>query len=72
MAILYCRHCSTGYGSIGEVPLKCPACDRVTTWTAYFPQPEPKVPYTLSINDHKFLRSLRIQSGWPIAGTVES
>ncbi len=54
---------------MGEVPLKCPACDRVTTWTAHFPAREPTVPWEVTRNDALFLLSLRIDPERPL--TVE-
>ena len=63
--ILYCVKCTTGYASIGEVPTRCPACDRITSWTTtipVMPGPEPKIPWKVGINDKRFLRSIRIAS----------
>lgn len=48
---------------MGEILLRCPACDRITTWSTSpmpEPRPEPKTPYRLSFNDRKFLKALRI------------
>ncbi len=63
--ILYCVRCHSGYGSIGEVPLRCPMCGQVTSWSTdvpIMPAPEPKSPYELNVNDKRFLRSIRITS----------
>lgn len=63
--ILFCTRCGSGYGSIGEIPPRCPACDRVTTWSTSAPvqpMPEPRVRWELNVNDRRLLRSLRIQS----------
>lgn len=65
--ILYCGRCFTGYASIGEIPVKCPACDRVTRWTTSLPLDRPKVPFALTLNDRRFLRSLRIDPEVPDA-----
>jgi hypothetical protein len=63
-AILYCRKCSVGYGSVGEVPRVCPACVEETTWTTApkVKKREPRVPWTLSTMDARFLRSIRIDA----------
>jgi hypothetical protein len=31
--ILFCRKCSTGYASVGEIPITCPSCGEQTTWS---------------------------------------
>jgi hypothetical protein len=61
--ILYCQRCHSGYGSIGEVPLRCPACDQVTSWSTTAPvivAPEPQTPWKIGINDARFLKSIKI------------
>ncbi len=63
--LLFCTRCWTGYASIGEVPVKCPACDRVTRWVTKFPQDRPTVPYVLSVNDAQFLKALKIDPELP-------
>lgn len=58
---LYCKKCSAGYASLGEVPRVCPACEQETSWTTAMPMSsDPRVPYEVSLNDRRFLRSLRI------------
>src|SRR5262249_44049356 len=62
--ILYCSWCASAYGSLGEVPARCPSCDRVTHWSTEPLPPaadQPKVPYVLTWNDRRLLKSLRIQ-----------
>ncbi len=63
--LLFCTRCWTGYASIGEVPVRCPACDRVTRWVTKFPETQPKVPYILSVNDATFLKALKIDPELP-------
>jgi hypothetical protein len=63
--ILYCRKCSVGYGSAGEVPPVCPACERETTWTTAPKKRDPAAPWTLSVMDARFLRSIRIDAELP-------
>jgi hypothetical protein len=58
--ILYCRLCSTGYGTTGEVPIRCPQCGRETRWGTSPPRTEPDPGWQLSVLDRRFLRSLRI------------
>ena len=66
-AILYCRKCSVGYASIGEVPPVCPGCERETTWTTVpkSKKRDPLIPWTLSEMDSRFLRSIRIDAELP-------
>lgn len=63
--ILYCSRCWVGYASIGEIPAKCPACDRVTRWATQLPADVPKVGWELNANDRKFLKALRILGDEP-------
>ena len=58
--VLYCAHCWTGYGSIGERPLRCPACDRVAQWMTQLPQDQPRKPYELTPRDKSLLHVLKI------------
>lgn len=60
--IRYCSRCWTGYATMGDLPAKCGACDRVTRWVESLPLDQPKVPYELNINDKRFLRSIRVAS----------
>jgi hypothetical protein len=57
-AILYCRHCNTGYTTTGMIPPVCPGCLRTGNWTT---KPGPKIAYQLTNNDKRFLKTLRIQ-----------
>jgi hypothetical protein len=55
---LWCTKCKAGYASVGEIPAACPHCDQPTTgalqwWTS-------RQPWVLSVNDKRFLRSIRI------------
>lgn len=73
--LLYCTRCWTGYASIGDVPVKCPACDRVTRWVTKFPTDTPMVKYALTPKDEALLHALRIDPEVvppPVVGTVES
>lgn len=71
--LLYCRHqdCHEAYVSdAGKQPAICPACQRAASWTAIPPHgirpaahpDDPKRPYDLTLNDRRFLRSLRIET----------
>ena len=51
---LWCRACETGYGSTGEVPKVCPACENDAQWTTLRP-------YRLTFMDRQFLESIRIR-----------
>jgi hypothetical protein len=59
--LLYCTFCSTGYASIGEIPTRCPACDKITKWVTAGMLDRPKVQWELSYQDRQFLHGLRIQ-----------
>ena len=50
---LWCTKCHAGYASMGVVPKTCPSCRKDTIWTTLRP-------YQLSVNDRRFLSSLRI------------
>lgn len=72
--LLYCRHvdCREAYVSdAGKVPAICPACTRPSSWTTTPPivivpiYADPTTVYTVSMNDARFLRSLRIDPEWP-------
>lgn len=59
---LWCQNpgCGTGYASVaGDIPKVCPACDQPAHWST---EAGPKVPFALSSNDKRFLRSLKITS----------
>lgn len=51
--LIYCKPCGAGYGSLGERPTLCPKCNKVPDWTR-------TPPYLLTVNDRRFLQSLRI------------
>lgn len=69
---LFCRLCAEGTRIQERIPPICPRCAKPTIWVSAVERDPPKVKYQVTINDHKFLRALRIQSDWPLAGTVES
>lgn len=58
--ILYCRLRQTGYGTPGDVPVVCPACRRETKWTTAPRSIADASALTLTAEDRRFLRSLRI------------
>jgi hypothetical protein len=60
VSIVYCQACGTGYGSLGERPVKCPSCDREPQWRDTPPYADPKVPYELTTNDRRFLHKLQV------------
>lgn len=61
--VLYCVKCAAGYGSLGEIPPRCPACGRETRWTTTPPRADtPKIPYTLNASDKKLLKDRGIES----------
>jgi hypothetical protein len=57
---LYCSRCGTGMATLGELPAKCSACDRVTRWLTSLPVDPPTVPYKLEPMDRRFLKSIRV------------
>lgn len=61
MRTLWCTRCSVGYASVaGDVPRVCPACDRDTVWSTLAPTSPRSDPWTLTENDRRFLKALRI------------
>lgn len=68
---LWCRYadCGYGYASVaGDQPSLCPECKRSALWSREEPllQPEtPEVPFALTVNDRRLLRSLRIEAPEP-------
>jgi hypothetical protein len=59
--ILYCRLCSTGYGSAGELPPKfCPTCKRETKWGPSPPTAQQPPGWRPSENDRRMLRAFKI------------
>jgi hypothetical protein len=57
---IWCRLCSTGYATVGEIPAKCPQCDRETKWTTSLLQLGE--PLTLTEDDRRLLRGFRIST----------
>lgn len=57
--LLYCRGCGTGYAIVGTIPVVCPACLHVTTWTT-----SPLGPWTFKLDreDKKFLKSIHVST----------
>ena len=57
VTLVYCSwdDCQIGYAVSGQLPKTCPKCDRDTRWTT-------TPPYKLTVNDKRFLHSLRIDS----------
>lgn len=58
--ILYCRLCATGYGSTGEVPARCPSCQRETKWGSSPPRAVDAFALALTDADRRMLRGLKI------------
>jgi hypothetical protein len=53
--ILYCAACGEPNTCDGEVPVVCPLCRQVTTWST-------AEPYHVTEMDARFLRSLHISA----------
>ena len=51
--VLWCQSCTSGYASVGEVPMICPECKQAPHWTTL-------KPYKPTVNDAKFLKSIKI------------
>lgn len=64
--ILYSRCCFEGFRHQGgQLPEVCPRCEQaVDEWLTYEELPGPSTPYLVTVNDVKFLRSLRIDPEW--------
>jgi hypothetical protein len=58
--ILICVKCAARFGSAGELPAVCPACEQETTWTNA--PTEPKVAWNVSAGDRCFMRSIRVSA----------
>jgi hypothetical protein len=59
--VLHCRHCQQAYRHVtGTLPDACPTCGQESDWSAVTVEHEPRVPFNLSRNDRKFLKSIRI------------
>lgn len=65
---LFCRYDHCGYScwvTAGMLPLICKGCKRSAKWNTEPVAPrtsEPRVPYLISLNDKRFLRSLHIKA----------
>jgi hypothetical protein len=67
--ILYCTWppCQQGYGSVGEIPARCPACGRSVVWTTTPPHGDtPRIAYALTANDKAFLHRRGIMDDEPV------
>jgi hypothetical protein len=53
--LLWCMKCAAETVIAGDVPIVCPACRTVTTWTT-------SPPYRVNENDARFLKSIHIQT----------
>jgi len=51
--VLWCQACETGYACLGQAPPLCPEYHAEPNWTT-------RKPYKPSVNDAKFLRSIKI------------
>jgi hypothetical protein len=65
---LFCRYddCRVSVVSCaGIIPVVCPGCHRSSRWSTtprMSDHGEPMVPYEITVNDRRFLKSLRIAS----------
>ena len=58
--IIYCKACGQGYGSVGDLPVNCPACGkRETKWSTSPPHSEVDG-WKLTRDDLKFLKAAYI------------
>lgn len=62
---IFCKRCHVGYAAIGSIPAVCPACEQETSWTTTWPHEDPRFPFSLTVDDRRFLRSLRITGDAP-------
>ena len=59
--MIWCRHCRCGLAwARPRDPDLCPKCDEKGDWLSMVP--DPKVPYALTFNDRRFLRSLKVEA----------
>ena len=55
---LWCMKCAAKWEQVaGELPAICPGCQRATVWSV---EEVPAKRYALSMNDRRFLRSIKI------------
>jgi hypothetical protein len=55
MPQVFCKWCRAPYTPDGDLPPVCPACQAPADWST-----EMEWPFRLSVNDRRFLKSLRI------------
>lgn len=65
--LVYCKHEDCRIGTPvrgrGDLPAVCPGCERRGEWTSDVPakpSTKPAIPFDLTVNDRRFLKSLRI------------
>jgi len=56
--VLYCPTCARPTAVAIGSPDRCLSCNTLVEWRET--SPAPQIPYTLSTNDRRFLRSLKI------------
>ena len=54
--LLWCAHCGEEAVFSGDVPVVCPTCKQVTTWST-------AKPYHVTEMDARFLRSIHVAHG---------
>jgi hypothetical protein len=60
--ILYCRRCEAAYASVGDLPVRCPACGQLTRWgtsPAHSQAPAP-VGLPLTRDEVAFLHAIKV------------
>lgn len=62
--ILYCKlpDCGQGYASTGDLPVRCPACGRITKWSTAPAKDHQEAAIMWTAEDRRFLRSFRISA----------
>lgn len=60
--ILYCKlpGCGKGYASVGDLPVRCPSCGRVTKWGTSPVTDSQASALMWTAEDRRLLRSFRI------------
>jgi hypothetical protein len=58
--ILYCRKCDSGYASVGDLPVHCPACGQETLWSTFPPHGNKVDGWNPTRDDLTFLKVLKI------------
>jgi hypothetical protein len=59
---VWCRRprCHVEVACVGEFPVRCPQCGRPGSWTTFRPVTEPETPFHTSVDDKRFLSTLKI------------